>query len=57
MVRTKDREAVIITKRGLPVAKLVPYVKPTKRPSLAGSIIKESGDPFSTGEKWNADTP
>ena len=51
----KTRTTVIITKRGQPIAKLVPYLKPTTRRSLAGSILKEVGDPFSTGEPWNAD--
>ena len=52
----KTHTAVIITKRGEPIAKLVPYTKPAKRKSLAGSILKETGDPYSTGEKWDADT-
>jgi hypothetical protein len=34
----------------------VPYTKPAKKKSLAGSILKEKGNPFTTGEKWNADT-
>ena len=52
----KTRSPVVITKRGQPVAKLVPYIKPVKSKSLAGSILKEKGSPFTTGEKWNADT-
>jgi prevent-host-death family protein len=51
----KTKIPIIITKRGHPIAKLVPYVKPTARRSLAGSVLKEVGDLFSTGEKWNAD--
>ena len=51
----KTKTPVIITKRGQPIAKLVPYLKPTTRQSLAGSILKEVGDPFSTGEQWHAD--
>ena len=53
----KTRVPVIITKRGRPVATIVPYVKPAARRSLAGSIVKETGDPFSTGERWHADAP
>ena len=53
---SKTRTAVIITKRGKPIAKLVPYTAPVKQASLAGSVLEESGDPFSTGEAWNADT-
>ena len=53
----KTKSTVIITKRGHPIARLVPYVKPAPAASLKGSILKEKGDPFSTGEKWNADAP
>jgi prevent-host-death family protein len=49
------KSAVVITKRGRPVAKLVPYVEPVRRNSLAGSILKEAGNPFGTGERWEAD--
>jgi antitoxin (DNA-binding transcriptional repressor) of toxin-antitoxin stability system len=51
----KTRTSVIITKRGRPLAKLVPYIAPTAGKGLAGSILKESADPFSTGVKWDAD--
>jgi prevent-host-death family protein len=51
----KTKISVVITKRGHPIATLVPYRKPAARRSLAGSILKEFGDLFSTGEKWNAD--
>jgi prevent-host-death family protein len=46
---------VVITKRGRPVAKLVPCGPWPAQRSLAGSVLKESGDPFSTGERWDAD--
>ena len=49
------RRPVVITKRGRPVAKLVPIAAPRRGRSLAGSIVAESGDPFSTGEAWDAD--
>ncbi len=51
----RTKAPVLITKRGRPIAKLVPYVKPATRAGLAGSILKEIGDPFATGETWNAD--
>jgi len=59
-LRTLDEVAatktvVVITKRGRPVAKLVPYGHPAKKGGLAGSVLKETGDPFSTGEPWDAD--
>jgi prevent-host-death family protein len=49
------RTPVLITKRGRPVAKLVPVTLESRRPSLAGSVVSESGDPFGTGESWDAD--
>ena len=37
----------MITKRGRPVAKLVPCTAtPTPRRALAGSVLKETGDPI-----------
>lgn len=50
----RTRSAVIITKRGRPVAKLVPCA-PAHVRGLEGSILSESGDPYSTGEGWDAD--
>jgi prevent-host-death family protein len=48
------RTPVTITKRGKPVATVVPYS--TQQPAgLAGSILRERGDPFGTGEGWGAD--
>jgi prevent-host-death family protein len=52
-----SRTPVVITKRGRPVAKLVPITTATAARSLAGSVVQESGDPFSTGEVWDADRP
>lgn len=49
------KSVVVITKRGRPVAKLVPYVSSAKKKSLVGSVLKEVGDPFGTGERWDAD--
>ena len=51
----RTRTPVVITTRGRPVAKLVPYLTPTTRRSLAGSVVREVGDPFGTGESWDAD--
>jgi prevent-host-death family protein len=51
----KTKTPVVITKRGHPVAKLVPCVPSTGHRSLAGSVLKEVGDPFGTGETWDAD--
>ena len=52
---SKTRTAVIITKRGKPIAKLVPYTAPAKKNSLVGSVLEEKGSPYSTGETWHAD--
>jgi prevent-host-death family protein len=49
------KSSVVITKRGRPVARLVPYVERAKTGGLAGSILKEVGDPFGTGARWDAD--
>jgi prevent-host-death family protein len=52
------RAPVVITKRGRPVATLVPFTEPAKaRDTLAGSVLSERGDPFGTGETWDADRP
>ena len=53
----KTRTSVTITKRGRPVAKLIPWAPVPKKAGLAGSILKETGDPFGSGEKWDANTP
>jgi antitoxin (DNA-binding transcriptional repressor) of toxin-antitoxin stability system len=53
VARTKS--VVVITKRGRPVAKLVPCTPAAPERGLAGSVLRETGDPFSTGERWDAD--
>jgi antitoxin (DNA-binding transcriptional repressor) of toxin-antitoxin stability system len=53
VARTKS--VVVITKRGRPVAKLVPCTPATAPRGLAGSVLRETGDAFSTGEPWDAD--
>jgi antitoxin (DNA-binding transcriptional repressor) of toxin-antitoxin stability system len=51
----KTRTPVVITKRGRPVATLVPYVAPMTTRNLAGSVVREVGDPYGTGERWDED--
>lgn len=51
----RTKASIVITKRGRPVAKLVPCGAPAVQRSLAGSVLKEVGDPFSTREAWDAD--
>lgn len=53
VARTKS--TVIITKRGRPVAKLVPVGPAASSRGLAGSVLSETGDLFSTGARWDAD--
>ena len=51
----RTRSAVVITKRGRPVAKLVPCPPAAAARGLAGRVLAEAGDPFGTGETWDAD--
>lgn len=53
----ETRTVIVITKRGRPVARLSPCPPPAAARGLAGSILKEVGDPFGTAESWDADTP
>ena len=51
-----DKDGIVITKRGKPVAKLVPLSADSA--SLIGSLkgkIKIKGDILSTGTRWNAE--
>jgi prevent-host-death family protein len=50
-----DEEGLVITKRGKPVARLVPIR--TESASLIGKLkgrVKVKGDVFSTGIEWHA---
>jgi len=53
VARTKS--TIVITKRGRPVAKLVPCDPRPAARGLTGSVLKEIGDPFGTGASWDAD--
>ena len=51
------RRAIVITKRGKPIAKLIPLG--TDSASLIGSLrgkLKIKGDIMSTGIKWHAES-
>jgi prevent-host-death family protein len=51
----RTRQEVVVTKHGVPVARLVPIAEP---PSTDGSVTLLSDDDelyFSTGEAWDAD--
>ena len=52
------RETIVITKRGTPVAKLVPVEESRPKPLfgfLKGSVIIRGDIVGPTGEKWSAD--
>jgi prevent-host-death family protein len=52
----EHKTPVTITKRGRPLATLVPFMPTPATPaSLRGSILEERGDPYGTGERWDAD--
>ena len=56
VARTKT--PIIVSKRKQPIVKVVPYTAADEaHADLRGSILKESGDPFRTGEDWDADLP
>lgn len=50
----RTRNAVVITKHGKPIARLLPYSAPNRDRSLAGSVLHESGSPYNTGDEWHA---
>lgn len=52
-----DPDGIVITKRGKPIAKLIPLG--TDSASLIGSLrgkLKIKGDIMSTGSRWNAES-
>jgi prevent-host-death family protein len=54
----QSRKEYIITKRGKPVARLVPAESRKKKEDIFGRMkgtIEIHGDIFSTGEQWEAD--
>lgn len=52
----KHGVAIIVTKRGKPLVRVVPIVDETQTGTLIGSIVAEADDIFSTGESWEADS-
>jgi prevent-host-death family protein len=50
----RTHEPLVVTKRGRPVAKLVP-VEPESAPSLLGSILYEGDIVSPLDEEWEAD--
>lgn len=57
LLSSVDREGILITKRGKPVARLLPAE--TSCADLIGSAkgkLKIHGDILSTGSRWNAES-
>ena len=57
LLENVDKEGIVITKHGKPVAKLIPIESESS--SLIGCLkdkIKIKGDIFSTGVKWDAES-
>jgi prevent-host-death family protein len=53
-----DRHGIIVSKRGKPIARVIPYA-PADTRDIIGSLkgkIKVKGDIFSTGIKWDAES-
>jgi len=53
----RQRKEIVITKRGKPVARLVPV--DDESPVIFGRLkgtVRILGDIFSTGERWEADS-
>lgn len=53
-----EPDGIVVEKRGKPIAKVLPLGR-TDNSDLIGSmkgVIKVSGDIFSTGVKWNAES-
>ena len=54
---TVDPEGIVITKRGKPVAKLIPFRSaPRDLIGLLRGRVKVKGNLLSTGTRWNAES-
>lgn len=51
----ETREPVVVTKRGQPVARLVPIEDESRREDLRGSILEEHDLVSPIDEPWDAD--
>jgi len=49
-------ESITVTKRGIPIAKVVPVDDKTNEIDLKGTLIEQDDDIFSTGETWDANS-
>ena len=57
ILETVDPEGIVITKRGRPIAKLIPLRSaPRELIGLLRDRLKVKGDLLSTGTRWNAES-
>ena len=49
-------ESITVTKRGIPIAKVVPLNDQTNEIDLKGTLLEQDDDIFSTGETWDANS-
>lgn len=46
---------IVVTKRGVPMARLVPIAAPEEMESTVSLAVDDDADYFSTGEVWDVD--
>lgn len=51
----RTRQEVVVTKHGVPVARLVPIAEPASTDHSVTLLVEDDELYFSTGESWNAD--
>ena len=49
-------ESITVTKRGIPIARVVPICDYKNEIDLKGTLIEQDEDIFSTGEKWDSNS-
>ena len=51
----ETRREIVVTKRGRPIAKLVPIDRPAELQGSVTILASDEDELFSTGEVWSAD--
>ncbi len=49
-------KSIIVTKRGVPITKVIPMSDHTNEIDLKGTIIKQDKNIFSTSESWESNS-
>ncbi|MCP4270206.1 MAG: type II toxin-antitoxin system prevent-host-death family antitoxin [Deltaproteobacteria bacterium] len=49
-------KSIVVTKRGVPIAKVIPISDHTNEIDLKGTLIKQDKNIFSAGESWESST-